>query len=157
MADPSELLAQEAARMQEHTRRYLADGADVHLYDTSHIGGRVDTTTLLLKTIGRRSGNVLYTPLIYVPWGDEFAIAASKGGADAHPAWYLNLTARPDVSFKVARRMYRGGWREVSGEERGRVWDALAAHYAPYLHYAKITTREIPVLVLHADEQVSEI
>ncbi len=157
MGDPSELLAREAERMADHVRRLLLPGDDGHHYDTSHIGGRVDTTTLLLKTFGRRSGKVIYVPLIYVKYGEEYALAASKGGADEHPAWYLNLTAQPDITFKVAGKIHRGSWREISGEERAAVWKALSDHYDPYHAYEKATDRLIPVLMLKPIEELVEI
>ena len=53
---------------------------------------------LKLTTVGRKSGEartVMLTSPIQV--GDTIVIVASKGGEDHHPAWYLNLLAKPEV------------------------------------------------------------
>src|SRR6266480_4940879 len=41
------------------------------------------TSTLLLTTTGRKSGQKRTTPLIYQPYGDAYLVVASKGGARA--------------------------------------------------------------------------
>ncbi|HET6971401.1 MAG TPA: nitroreductase/quinone reductase family protein, partial [Phenylobacterium sp.] len=80
--------------IQRHLQAYLqSDGAEGHLLDFTPGGGRPETPTLILKTVGRRSGEPRLTPLIYGRHGREIVIIASKGGAPADPAWYLNLTA----------------------------------------------------------------
>ena len=59
------------------------------------------TQTLLLTTKGRKSGEPRELPLIYGKSGDDYLIVASKGGADAPPAWYLNIEADPEVELQV--------------------------------------------------------
>lgn len=69
---------------QEHVERYVAtDGEEGHDWQS--------TTVLILTTTGRRSGEQRSTPLIYGKHGDDHLVVASKGGAEEHPAWYLNL------------------------------------------------------------------
>src|SRR5580765_6356853 len=46
---------------------------------------------LLLTTTGRRSGERRTVPLTYMADGDRYVLVASNGGADRHPAWWLNL------------------------------------------------------------------
>src|SRR2546421_5204382 len=53
--------------------------------------------TLILTTRGRRTGREVATPLLYVEDQGKLYIVASFGGNDAHPGWYLNLTAHPEV------------------------------------------------------------
>ena len=78
--------------MAEHLQSYLrSGGARGHIVDLRPIGGHAFTTTLLLRTVGRRSGQTRTAPLIYGSIGGEVVVVASKGGADVHPAWYLNL------------------------------------------------------------------
>ena len=48
-----------------------------HYVDFTALGGKGPTQTLLLKTIGRKSGNVSIIPLIYGKFGDEYAFIAS--------------------------------------------------------------------------------
>src|SRR5262245_29955879 len=65
------------------------------------LGGR---PMLLLRTIGRRSGQPRTAALLYVRDGDAYAVVASKGGAPQHPAWFHNLISRPDVEIQVGRQ-----------------------------------------------------
>lgn len=141
-----------------HLKAYLdTDGAEGHLLDFRPGGGRLETPTLILKTIGRRSGEAHLTPLIYGRHGGEIVIIGSKGGAPKHPAWYLNLTARPDVAFQVADKKYHGGWRVAEGAERARVWDAMVELYPPYRDYQARADREIPVILLDPREEAAAL
>src|ERR1700728_4723362 len=82
--------------------RYIAtDGADGYLWDASLGGGKGMVPTLLLTTVGRKSGRELTMPLIFGTSGPDYVVVASKGGAPAHPAWYLNLEANPKVNVQV--------------------------------------------------------
>ena len=73
--------------IERHLKAYLAtDGAEGHLLDFRPGGGREQTPTLILKTVGRRSGQPHMTPLIYGRHGHEIVVIASKGGAPEHPA-----------------------------------------------------------------------
>ena len=133
----------------EHIRTYLeTDGREGHYIDLSGLGGKGPTQSLLLKTVGRKSGKVSILPLIYGTFGDEYAIIASKGGAPTHPAWFLNLEAADQVAFQVARDHFVGTWRLAEGAERDAVWAEMANLYPPYTAYAEATTRRIPVVLL---------
>ena len=64
--------------IERHLKAYLAtDGAEGHLLDFSPGGGRQETPTLILKTIGRRSGQPHLSPLIYGRHGHEIVVIAS--------------------------------------------------------------------------------
>jgi len=135
--------------MREHVRRYLAtNGADGHLWDSRERGGPGPIPTLLLVTRGRKSGKALTLPLIYGESGGSYVVIASKGGAPAHPAWYLNLVDAPDVSVQVGAKRFEARARTATGAERERLWKQLVAIFAPYESYQKSTPREIPVVVL---------
>jgi deazaflavin-dependent oxidoreductase (nitroreductase family) len=135
--------------IRDHVRRYLeSDGADGHMWDSSIAGGLGPIPTLLLTTTGRRSGRPLTLPLIYQETESGYAIVASKGGAPSHPAWYLNLTAHPEVEVQVVARRFAAKARTATGAERSALWDRMAAIYPPYTDYQARTEREIPVVVL---------
>jgi deazaflavin-dependent oxidoreductase (nitroreductase family) len=126
---------------EEHVRRYRETGGEV-----GHIWNGVPT--LLLTTTGRRSGEPRTTPLIYGRDGDAYVVVASKGGAPQHPAWYLNLSADPQVELQVADEVIPARARTATPEERGRLWQLMAAVWPSYDDYAQKTEREIPVVVL---------
>jgi deazaflavin-dependent oxidoreductase (nitroreductase family) len=126
----------------EHVRRYRETGGQVgHLW-------RRGTTILLLTTTGRTSGERRTVPLIYAADGDRYVIVASKGGAPAHPGWYLNLDKTPEVELQVADEVFRARARTATGEERARLWARMNEVWPDYDSYAKRTGREIPVVVL---------
>ena len=135
--------------IREHIELYLRDPEAGHYWDASLGGGEGMLTTLLLTTTGRKSGNPLVLPLIYRPTGTGgYCIIASKGGAPAHPAWYLNLAADPKVGVQVASDKFQAVARVAEGEERDRLWQLMVDYYAPYTDYQAATEREIPVVVL---------
>jgi F420H(2)-dependent quinone reductase len=124
-----------------HRRVYRLSGG--------RVGGRIGRLpVLLLTTIGRKSGRPRTQPLAYTQAGDGYAVIASKGGAAQHPLWYLNLRANPLAEVTVGRETRRVRARDAQGEERERLWRALADLYPGYERYAQKTRRLIPVVVL---------
>ena len=135
--------------IRDHIRRYVeTDGAEGHMWDSSVFGGPGVVPTLLLTTTGRKSGKSLTLPLIYGTTETGYAIVASKGGDPSHPAWYLNLSANPEVEVQVAAKRFRATARTAEGPERSTLWDQMVGIYAPYTDYQEKTEREIPVVVL---------
>ncbi|HUN25147.1 MAG TPA: nitroreductase family deazaflavin-dependent oxidoreductase [Steroidobacteraceae bacterium] len=135
--------------IQNHLDRYLAtNGEDGYLWDASVGGGTGMVPTLLLTTVGRKSGKSLTLPLIFGRAGDAYVVIASKGGAPNHPAWYLNLEARPDVEVQVKADKFKARARTAQGEERARLWRKLVEIYRPYEQYQTKTARQIPVVVI---------
>lgn len=158
MADVSQFLVALKPMFAEHLRTYLAtNGEEGYIFDASPHGGSPVTTTLILKTIGRKSGRTLLVPLIYSAWGDEYIVIASKGGADENPAWFTNLIARPDICFQVRNKKFRGTWRVAEGKERAQIWDYVTRYFPPYAQYQAITERTIPAVVLTVTEQIDEV
>jgi deazaflavin-dependent oxidoreductase (nitroreductase family) len=103
-----------------------------------------------VMTIGRKSGQPRKV-MLTSPYqeGDAYAIVASRGGDDEHPAWYLNLQANPEVEVtfpgKPAQKMTA---RVVDAEERARLWPLIVEDHDNYAGYQKKTDREIPVVML---------
>ena len=130
---------------QEHVERYReTDGEEGHDWQ--------GTTTLILTTKGRRSGQERPTPLIYQPYGDDYLIVASKGGADEPPAWYLNLEADPEVDVQIRGDRFKARARTASSEEKPDMWRTMTATWPAYDDYQQKTDREIPVVVLEQAE-----
>ena len=116
--------------------------------------GRVGATflgapVLLLDHVGRRSGAARTNPLIYLDHAPDLVVVGSKGGSDAHPAWFHNLMAMPITEVELrggVRRRVRP--RVATGAERDALWSRLVEVFPPYADYAGYTGREIPVVVL---------
>ena len=135
--------------LTEHLQSYLqSGGARGHIVDLRPIGGHAFTTTLLLRTTGRKSGQNRTAPLIYGSVGGEVIVVASKGGADVHPAWYLNLHGGPKPSFQIGCEAFQATWREPQGAERDAVWAFMEKVYPPYRDYQAATARIIPLVML---------
>jgi len=144
--------------MQTHLDLYRrTDGAEGHLVDFTRAGGPVETPCLILKTTGRSSGEPRMLPLIYGKDAGRFVIVASKGGAPAHPAWFLNLEAHPEVAFQVIDKKYRGVARIADGAERERLFAMMAGIYPPYTQYQAKTERQIPVVVLEPQGELDSL
>jgi deazaflavin-dependent oxidoreductase (nitroreductase family) len=135
--------------IQDHLDRYRStNGEEGYLWDASVAGGKGMVPTLLLTTIGRKSGRPLTLPLIFGRSGDDYVVVASKGGAPHHPAWYLNLEATPEVQLQVRAEKFKARAHTAKGDERRNLWMKMVEIYGPYEQYQKRTEREIPVVVL---------
>jgi deazaflavin-dependent oxidoreductase (nitroreductase family) len=104
--------------------------------------------TLLLTTVGRKSGKSMTMPLIFGRSGPDYVVVASKGGAPAHPAWYLNLDASPQVRVQVKAQKFAAVARTANPEERRALWPKMVEIYGPYAQYQTNTERQIPVVIL---------
>jgi deazaflavin-dependent oxidoreductase (nitroreductase family) len=126
---------------KDHTEKYRATGGEVgHEWQ--------GTQTLLLTTKGRKSGEPRELPLIYAPWIGAYLIVASKGGADAPPAWYLNLEADPEVEVQVKEDRFKARARTATPEEKAEMWSTMTKEWPAYDDYQRKTDREIPIVVL---------
>jgi proline iminopeptidase len=134
--------------INRHIDAYLRTGGKLgHLVDFTP-AGHAETPCLILQTTGRKSGKTLNLPLIYGKDGENFIIVASKGGASAHPAWFFNLEADPDVKFQVLDAKYSAKAKIAGPGDRQRLFDMMAKVFPPYIDYQKKTEREIPVVIL---------
>jgi F420H(2)-dependent quinone reductase len=134
----------------------LGSGAHAGVYRAT--GGKLfgrmgKSPILLLNTVGRKSGKKRTSPLLYVMDGEDFVIIASKGGASAHPAWYLNLMANPEATVEIEDREVRVRAEEADSEEKSRLWQKMVEMYPAYDAYQEKTEREIPLLVLRPVER----
>ena len=102
----------------------------------------------MLTTVGRRSGEKRTSPLVYGTVGHVYIIIGSKGGAETHPRWYLNLLANPAVEVQVGKDQFAVRARVATGKERAQIWEQMVKSYPFYGEYQKKTKREIPVVVL---------
>ena len=97
-----------------------------------HLGHR---RTLLLTTIGRRSGTPRTTPLTYMTDGPDYYVVASNWGSDQFPAWYYNLVAHPQVQVQIRTPAVPGDGGGCSpggaGEVVGTTEDRWATISAP--------------------------
>jgi deazaflavin-dependent oxidoreductase (nitroreductase family) len=106
--------------------------------------------TLLLTTTGRKTGLARTVPLPYFPHPEGVMVVASFAGGPDHPAWYENLAANPEVFVQIMASRYRALAKTAGPAERPALWARIVAASPNYAGYERITTREIPVVVLRA-------
>ena len=104
--------------------------------------------SLLLHTVGAKTGQARTASLTYARDGDDYLIVASKGGAPEHPGWYENLLADPHATIEVLGEEIPVVASTAADEERARLWSLMAEVWPAYDDYARKTGREIPVVVL---------
>ncbi|MFV1990645.1 MAG: nitroreductase family deazaflavin-dependent oxidoreductase, partial [Acidimicrobiales bacterium] len=109
------------------------------------VGG---VTVALLTTTGRKSGKSRMTPLLTKKKGDDYIVVASFSGHDAHPFWYLNLSANPQAKLTIGRETYDVVAVVTEGEERESLYKEMTEMYDDYAEYQKVTDRVIPVVRL---------
>ncbi|OCC25461.1 hypothetical protein MB02_02110 [Croceicoccus estronivorus] len=139
-----------------HRQSYISSGGiRGHLMDGEPLRDGVRfNPMLLLRSKGCKSGRYFVTPLMYGNYGGEIVVAASFGGADVDPAWYLNLAANGDLAVQVATQAFSAGWREPQGEERAAVWAYMDGVSPYYAKYRAMTSREIPLVMILLREEI---
>ena len=103
---------------------------------------------LLLTTIGAKSGQHHTTPMMYIPDGDRLIVLASNAGAAAHPHWYHNLLAHPQVTVEISNETFAATAIVTEGAERQRLWDMVVKQYPFFNDHQSKITRQIPLIVL---------
>ena len=105
---------------------------------------------LILTTIGRKTDR-RRTVILTSPHqdGDTIVVVASKGGADRHPAWFLNLRDNPEVKIETADQpRHERSARVATPDQRTRLWPLITERFPNYHDYQSKTDREIPLVLL---------
>ncbi|GAA1963092.1 nitroreductase family deazaflavin-dependent oxidoreductase [Microbacterium deminutum] len=112
-------------------------------------GGHVQLSALLvpsliLHTIGAKSGEPRDAPLMYTPDGQGRAIVAGTNFAgERHPAWTANLLANPDAAITVRGRWMPVRALPVPADERDAAWARIEAQWPGYRGYERDSGRTV--------------
>src|SRR5665213_7934 len=111
-----------------------------HAWILSRSRGRIGRTLfgsplLVLRTVGRKSGQARESPLMFLEHGDGYVVVAANAASTRPPAWWLNLQADADCEALIG-----GGWRRLRGREATSteaegLWPRLDALYVGFEHY----------------------
>jgi F420H(2)-dependent quinone reductase len=107
--------------------------------------------SLLLHTVGAKTGKHRTSALTYARDGDNYLVVASKAGAPEAPGWYHNLKAKPDAEINVGPKRFAVTARPVLPQDPdyARLWQIVNKNNQNrYTEYQKRTSRPIPVVVL---------
>jgi len=118
-------------------------------------GGRLMNTFLGVKVailghIGRKSGRLRRTPLLYLADGENVVLAASCGGFTKAPQWQHNLDANPRAEIQIGTRNRVMKARRATEAEEKQYWPMLTSMYASFDEYrARVEgKRHIPLYIL---------
>ena len=104
---------------------------------------------LLLRTVGRKSGEERTAALVYLRDGDNLVVVASNGGSDRSPGWFFNLQKNPEVGVQIGRHRTRMRARVADPQERVRLWPLVNRNNSNrYDGYQAKTKRQIPIVIL---------
>ncbi|MFF0493637.1 nitroreductase family deazaflavin-dependent oxidoreductase [Nocardia sp. NPDC003482] len=117
------------------------------------VGHRVlfGNPTLLLHTVGRKSGQPRTSALTYAEDGESYLVTASNGGAAKPPGWLANVKAKPECEINVGpkRIAVTAAATYPDDPDYARRWALVdKVNHGRYTQYQKMTTRPIAVVVL---------
>ena len=107
--------------------------------------------SLLLHTVGAKTGAARTASLTYARDGADYLIVASKGGDPKAPGWYHNLKANPRVEINVGPKRFGVTAKPVLPDDPdyARLWQIVNKNNSNrYEAYQTKTSRPIPVVVL---------
>jgi len=157
MEKPDFLSDADWAHLKDQTsslERIRSDGkADVKEYLANPDGratgaGPSGLPTLLLTTVGSKSGQKRTVALVFLQNGEDMVIVASLAGYDRHPAWYGNLRADRNCWVQLDRRKMSAVARDADEKERKDLWPKLTALLPLWTHFQKQTDRQFPIVIL---------
>jgi deazaflavin-dependent oxidoreductase (nitroreductase family) len=110
-------------------------------------------STLILHTVGAKTGQKRANWLAYARDGDDYLVVASKGGEPTSPGWYHNLKANPNVEINVGPKRFGVTAKPVvpGDADYARLWEIvndMKGNKNRYIGYQKRTSRPIPVVRL---------
>lgn len=112
-------------------------------------GGRVQLSgllvpTLVLTSVGAKSGVERQTVVMYTPDGAGSAIIAGTSFArGSHPAWSYNLLAHPDATITVRGRRMPVRAELIGPTERERAWRLIERQWPGYRAYERQSGRTV--------------
>ena len=143
-----------ASRMRRIViRRYARVVSAIHvlLYRRSagQMGGHFRGADILLLTVtGRKSDRRRTTPLMYRLDGDDLIVAASNGGMDWAPSWWLNLRTNPLAEVQLGAEHRRVRATQADPAERARLWPLMNQTWSGFDGFQRRSARLIPLVKL---------
>ena len=106
--------------------------------------------TLMLETVGAKTGQVRQSILGFLPEGDDaWLVIASLAGTARNPAWLHNLAAQPEATVQLddGRRIAVRA-ETLEGRDLAAAWQRLEAEAPEYPKYRTKTDREVAIVRL---------
>lgn len=103
---------------------------------------------VLLTHTGRRSRRQFTVPLLYLRDGEDVLVAASNGGVDAEPQWWLNLQENPYAEIEIRGERRAVVAEAVSDADYAAAWERFRGIGAMYDKYQAGVQRRITLVRL---------
>jgi F420H(2)-dependent quinone reductase len=110
------------------------------------------TTAIALTATGRRSGQPRTVMLLALPDGDDLLVAASHGGVDREPPWWLNLQADPHAQVTLRGERVDVVAEPVGDHEHPALWARFVAAWPGFTDYQAKVHRRIALVRLRRAE-----
>jgi deazaflavin-dependent oxidoreductase (nitroreductase family) len=108
--------------------------------------------TLLLHTVGRKSGKTFVNPLVAAPDGDSYIVCGSAAGAPDDPQWIANLEAADGpATIELGAGTVQADVRVVRpgrDDDWDRLYGVWRAYWPDAADYETKTDRKFPVAVV---------
>ena len=139
--------------LEQLSLRFLRMHDSVYRMTGGWIGHRIPgmPSSLLLHTVGAKTGEPRTTSLTYARDGDSYLIVASNAGARRYPGWYHNLRKHPKCEINVGPKRLAVTARQVDPDDPDypRLWRLVNKNNSDrYTGYQRRTSRPIPIFVL---------
>jgi F420H(2)-dependent quinone reductase len=109
--------------------------------------------SLLLHTVGAKTGLPRTSTLSYARDGDSYLIVASNAGSDRYPAWYHNLRKHPECEINIGPKRFAVTARRITPDDADyhRLWQLVNKNNANrYKGYRSKTSRPMMIFALTA-------
>lgn len=126
-------------------------GFSIVTWQYGKAGGNPYQPSLLLTTVGKRSGRLRPKVLPYYADGDRYLVVGSNGGGPTDPDWVWNIRANEAAWVRVHRRDVAVRAHVAQGAERDELFAKITAvrdSLARYQERASSFGREVPIVVL---------
>lgn len=110
--------------------------------------GPIGAPTVLLETVGAKSGRARTCPLLFVRDGYRLIVAGSNFGQDSHPAWSGNLLKNPDATVIMGGQRIPVRAQLLAGDEAEAAYRLMSQLAEVYSVYRTRTNRMIRVFAL---------
>lgn len=120
-------------------------------WEASRLRGIEYQPSLLLTTVGRKSGKPRTSVLPFVRNRGDYIVVGSNAGRASNPMWVENARANPKCQVRVARRSMEARARLVDGDERDALLSLVAAkrpHIYNYDAHAALYGRRAELLII---------
>jgi F420H(2)-dependent quinone reductase len=103
--------------------------------------------TLILTTIGRRSGTERATPVIYVRAGSCYVVGNARPRGERPNPWVLNLREMAETTIRVATESMRVTVEELGPDQAELQWPRLVAIWPALDDFFKATGKRAVFLL----------